>query len=409
MEDNNFRPRLRYLDVFPLPKKDGRLVFGLRDPQQISPHVLCIPREVAFILQFFDGTHTLEEACAEFKGKVNQEFPRDHLAQVIQMLDQSYFLMNENFQSHFTSLVESFQRAEVREAFHAGNGYSKDAVALQETLANFFAEPKGPGYPNGAVGKRDIQGLVVPHIDLRIGGQTYAWAYKELAETQRPDIAVILGTGHNGLKNLFSLTRKPFSTPLGNLRVDSEFVESLISLYPHDLFADEFAHRTEHTIEFQVLFLQQLFGNAIPIVPILCSFAHWMVSQGETADMIRQFAEALKLAIGRSGRRVCLIASADLAHVGPRYGDREGFEGERLERIKQADLEMLAYTEKVDGEGFLNYISEEKDKRRICGLSPIYILLKAIGAKKGQVLSHSHGEMDGSGSVCSYASVIFES
>ena len=99
--------------------------------------------------------------------------------------------------------------------------------------------------------------------------------------------------------------------------------------------------------------------------------------------MIQQFAEALKLAIGRGGRRVCLIASADLAHVGPRYGDREGFEGERLERIKQADLEMLAYTEKVDGEGFLNYISEEKDKRRICGLSPIYILLKTIGAKKG--------------------------
>ena len=60
--------------------------------------------------------------------------------------------------------------------------------------------------------------------------------------------------------------------------------------------------------------------------------------------MIRQFAEALKEAIGRDGRRVCLIASADLAHVGPRYGDREGFEGDRLKRIKQADLEMLAYT-----------------------------------------------------------------
>ncbi len=409
MADNNLRPRLRYLDVFPLPKKDGRPVFGLRDPQHISPHVLCIPLEVAFILQYFDGNHTLAEACAEFKGKVNQEFPQDHLAQVIQMLDQSYFLMNETFQSHFTNLMESFQQAEVREAFHAGNGYSKDAVALQETLANFFAEPKGPGYPNSVVGKRDIQGLVVPHIDLRIGGQTYAWAYKELAETKRPDIAVILGTGHNGLKNLFSLTRKPFRTPLGNLQVDSDFVESLISFYPHDLFADEFAHRTEHTIEFQVLFLQQLFGNAIPIVPILCSFAHWMVSQGETADLIQQFAEALKLAIGRDGRHVCLIASADLAHVGPRYGDSEGFEGDRLERIKQADLEMLAYTEKVDGEGFLNYIAEEKDKRRIWGLSPIYILLKAIGAIKGQVLSHSHGEMDGSGSVCSYASVIFES
>lgn len=409
MGDNDLRPRLRYLDVFPLPKKDGRPVFGLRDPQQISPHVLCIPLEVAFMLQFLDGTHTLEEACAGFKRKVNQEFPREHLAQVVQMLDQSYFLINETFQSHFTGLVESFQRAEVREAFHAGNGYSKDSVGLQESLATFFAEPKGPGYPNGVVGKRDIHGMIVPHIDLRIGGHTYAWAYKELAETQRPDIVVILGTGHNGLENLFSLTRKPFSTPLGQLQVDSEFVERLTSLYPHDLFTDEFAHRTEHTIEFQILFLQMLFGNNISLIPILCSFTHWMVKQGKTAEMIQQFAEALKLAIGQDRRRVCLIASADLAHVGPRYGDREGFEGERLERVKQADLEMLAHAEKVDGEGFLNYIAQEDDRRRICGLSPIYILLEAIGVQKGTVLAHNHGEMDSSGSVCSYASVIFES
>jgi len=409
MGDNNTRPHLRYLDVFPLPKKDGRPMFGLRDPQQISPHILSIPFEVAFLLQFLDGTRTLEEVCTEFKRKVNQEFPRDHLAQVVQMLDQSYFLVNETFQTHFTSLVESFQQAEVREAFHAGNGYSEDAVGLQETLSTFFAEPEGPGYPNGVVRERDIQGMIVPHIDLRIGGHTYAWAYKELAETQKPDIVVVLGTGHNGLKNLFSVTRKPFSTPLGQLQVDSEFVERLTSLYPHDLFVDEFAHRTEHTIEFQVLFLQMLFGNNISLVPILCSFAHWMVTQGETAGMIRQFAEALKLAIGQDGRRVCLLASADLAHVGPRYGDREGFNGERLERIKQADLEMLAYAEKVDGEGFLNYIAQEKDQRRICGLSPIYILLKAIGVGKGSIISHNHGEMDGSGSVCSYASVIFES
>ncbi len=409
MAENDLRPRLRYLDVFPLPKKDGRPLFGLRDPQQISPHVLCLPLEVAFMLQFFDGNHTLEEACAEFKQRVNQEFPRGHLAQVVQMLDQSFFLLNETYQSHFGSLVESFQRADVREAFHAGQGYPKDAVALKEALSKFFAEPKGPGSPNKAGSKRDIQGMIVPHIDLRLGGHTYAWAYKELAETQRPDIAVILGTGHNGLKNHFSLTRKPFGTPLGTLPVDSEFVETLTALYPHDLFVDEFAHRTEHTIEFQVLFLQMLFGSNVPIVPILCSFAHWMVTQGETAHRIQRFAEALKLAMGREGRRVCLIASADLAHVGPRYGDREGIEGEMLEKIKQADLEMLAYTEKVDGEGFLKYISREKDKRRICGLSPIYILLKAIGVQKGQILSHSHGEMDGSGSVCSYASVIFQS
>ncbi|MFQ5850558.1 MAG: AmmeMemoRadiSam system protein B [Candidatus Binatia bacterium] len=408
MGEDNLRPRLRPVEVFPLPDEKGKARFGLRDPQQISPHILFISAGLARVLQFLDGTRTLEEVRSECQRQLNWDFPLDHLRQVVQMLDQSHFLDNDDFQRYFTKLVELFRQAEVREAHHAGISYSKDAVGLYDFLADFFSQPKGPGFPNGADGKREIPGIVVPHIDLRTGGHTYAWAYKELAETQRPDVVIVLGTGHSGLKSLFSLTRKRFATPLGELHVDSEFVERLTSLYPYDLFSDEVAHRTEHTIEFQVLFLQLLFGSGISLVPILCSFAYSMVRQEKTAAIIRQFTEALRIAICQERRRVCLVASADLAHVGPRYGDSEEFVGESLERIKEADREMLVYVEKVDGDGFLDYIAREGDRRRICGLSPIYTTLKVLQARRGRVLSHSHGEMDRFGSICSYASVIFE-
>lgn len=381
---------------------------GLRDPMQISSLVLGVSPDVAYVLQFLDGIHSLEEIRREYRERFQREFPMESLQQVVQTLDQCYFLDNQSFRDYFKTLVDAFRHVEVREAFHAGVGYPSDAVSLSQFLSEHFRLPKGPGLPDNRAKETGLHGMIAPHIDLRIGGETYAWAYKRLAEGQRPDLVVILGTAHNGLRNLFSLARKRFSTPLGELALDSAFVDRLVSLYPYDLFSEEFSHRTEHTIEFQILYLQLVFGEGIPIVPILCSFAHPMVRQGESAEIIQTFADRLQKAIREDGRRICLIASADLAHVGPRYGDTEGFTGEALSHIQEADREMLAYAEKVDSEGFLNYISQEEDRRRICGLAPIYTLLKVLETEKGRLLAHDHGEMDTLGSVCSYASMVFE-
>lgn len=405
---SELRPQLRYVEFFPFKSKEGRRMFGLRDPRQISPHVLGLSMEAAGVLQFLDGTRTQDEIRAAYRDQWKRELPSEHLEYIIRTLDEACFLHNATYQRQFATLLKAFQSARVREAYHAGSGYANDREGLDEFLKGHFAPPRGPGYPDGKENARELRGMIVPHIDLRLGGHSYAWAYKELAEARKPEVVVVLGTGHSGLSSLFSLTRKDFITPLGRLPVDSAFVDRLVKNCPYDLFADEFAHRTEHTIEFQALFLQHLFGDTVSLVPVLCSFGHDMVSEEKKGTMIRQFIAALKTAVAEDPRRVCLVASADLAHVGPRYGDRDGFRGEDLDGVKRADLEMMAYAEKVDGDGFLDYINREADRRRICGLSPIYTLLKTIEAGKGTLLSHDHGDMDTSGSVCSFASVVFE-
>ena len=402
------RPQLRYVEFFPFKNKEGKQMFGVRDPRQISPHVLGLSLEAAGILQFLDGTRNPEEIRTAYREQWKRELPNEHLEYVIRTLDEACFLHNETYRRQFATLLKAFKSSQVREAYHAGNGYLKDKEGLNETLKRHFAPPRGPGFPNGTSNGREIRGMIVPHIDLRLGGHSYAWAYKELAEGHKPEVAVVLGTGHSGLSSHFSLTRKDFVTPLGRLPVDGEFVDRVAALCPFDLYADEFAHRTEHTIEFQALFLQHLFGNSVTLVPVLCSFSHPMVNEGKQATMIRQFIEALREAMARDRRRVCLVASADLAHVGPRYGDRDGFRGEELDRVKRADREMLSYAERVDGDGFIDYIAREDDRRRICGLSPIYTMLKSLEGGKGTLLSHDHGDMDSSGSVCSFASVVFE-
>ena len=409
MAEQTFRPRLRHVDLFPLPKEVGQSFFGLRDPLQLSPHVLSISLDVVYLLRFFDGSRSLDEVRLEYQRQLGRDFPNDQLDQVVQMLDKHYFLHGDAFERYFADLVKSFRQSEIRDAFHAGVAYTKDAVSLNEFLGGFFSAPEGPGYPSGARSGESIPAIIVPHIDLRLGGPSYAWGYRALGEAEKPDLVVVLGTGHHGLKNLFALTRKRFASPLGELQVDESFVNRLASLCPYDLFVDEFSHRTEHTIEFQLLFLQLLFGSGVKLVPILCSFSYPMVTSAPTGELIQQFTEALGETIRRDGRRICLVASADLAHVGPRYGDPEGFPGTKLQEIKEADLEMLRYVERVDAEGFVRYVAQEKDRRRICGLSPIYTMLKVLQGGSGTVVSHGHGEMDQLGSACSYASVVFRS
>ena len=111
MGEENFRPRLRYVEVFPLPDEQGKSLFGVRDPQQITSHILSISLGVAYVLQFIDGTRTLEEIRSEYQRRFNNDFPADLLSQVIRMLDESYFLDNDAFQLYLTEQVESFRQA----------------------------------------------------------------------------------------------------------------------------------------------------------------------------------------------------------------------------------------------------------------------------------------------------------
>jgi len=69
----------------------------------------------------------------------------------------------------------------------------------------------------------------------------------------------------------------------------------------------------------------------------------------------------------------------------------------------------LEHSEKLDAEGFYRSIEEEKDRRRICGLSPIYSLLSTVDAQRGKILDYDQALEPDTGSVVSFASVAFYS
>src|SRR5207253_4122981 len=150
--------------------------------------------------------------------------------------------------------------------------------------------------------------------------------YRDLAERCDADLFVIFGTCHAGMRNPFALTRKPYETPLSAVAVDVEFVERLTTRPGQDCFAAERAHRNEHSIEFQAVFLRYLFAGRreVTIVPVLTSFVHEAMVRGrrpEDERRVARFLDALGETVAASGRRGAFVAGADLAHAGPLFGD----------------------------------------------------------------------------------------
>ena len=294
--------------------------------------------------------------------------------------------------------------------YFAGKSYDNSPEALTEQINEFFIHPDGPGPLEKAKAGGGLRGIIAPHIDFIRGGPCFAWAYKELAEQTDADVFVIFGTAHTHTTGLFVTTQKDFATPFGRLRCEKGIVEEIEKHVSTDLRADEFVHRGEHSIEFQTVFLNYLFQDSkdISIVPILCGSFHKMIaartSPMEDAHM-NEFISALKQAVSNSGKKVCYIAGADLAHVGPRFGDSQPITDRILKVIESDDRKMLETLERVDAEAFFGNIGTDMDRRKICGLPPIYTMLKVMEASSGKLLKYQYWP-DPNG-IVTFASMAF--
>jgi hypothetical protein len=335
---------------------------------------------------------------------------RERIEGLVRSLDEQGFMDSPAFAARRATADRAFLDAPTRPASHAGGAYAADPDELRAAVDGFFVPPDGPGPIDGTAAGRPVRGLIAPHIDFHRGGPTYAWAYRELAERGDADVFVVFGTCHAGMADPFALTRKPYDTPLGPAAVDRDFVEALAARAGQDCFASELAHRNEHSIEFQAVFLRYLYAGRrdVTVVPVLTSFVHEALHLGrgpEDDARVPRFLDALAATAATCGRRVAFIAGADLAHVGPRFGDPEPVSDDELARIEREDRAMLAAVEAGDAGAFFESARRDGDRRRVCGLSPIYTLLRATGGAGGAL--RRYGQWPDPAGVVSFASVVF--
>jgi AmmeMemoRadiSam system protein B len=377
------RPKLRLIDAAP-GEHEGHMVLQLFDPTGITDQVAVVPHELVHLLALLDGTRTIDDIQTSLALRARLLLPTSQIGEIIERLDEALLLDSERFRSHLARVRETFDREPVRRSCAAGRSYPDETDELRQLLDGFLAQKAGPS--------GQVAGLIAPHIDFQRGGPGYAHAYKGLAACTDADVFVIFGTAHQGVGAPYILTRKGFETPLGVAETAEDIVKGLASRCSGDLYADELLHRSEHSIEFQVVMLQHVLGDRpFRIVPVLCGSTEPLVSDDATpmdVPAIREFLDAMRETVAELDGRACTVAGADLAHMGRQFGHDFDLTPELMADVEAADRAMLDRVLELDADGFYDNVRTDDNARNVCGVPPIYALLQTTPASDCSLLSY---------------------
>jgi len=309
----------------------------------------------------------------------------------------------------------AFLKSTVRKATHAGGAYHGDPGLLDRFIEEECIDrARAPRFEDG----RTISGLVAPHMDLWRASEGYGFAYGTLrgALSDEADTFILLGTCHEGMRSPFALCKKAFDTPFGALACDGALADELAEKALFDVYADQIRHREEHSIEFQAVFVRHLLGEerarGATMLPILCGLGR-ALSRREDPQRDReaeQFVAILSDLISKRGARVVVIAGADLAHIGPKFGDPGALNTNGRRLLETRDRASVASAMERDHSTFFAHTAEDLETRRVCGIGPIYTALRlmhALEAKRSALHHYTQHVTPNEGSIVSHASFSF--
>jgi MEMO1 family protein len=374
---SNPLPRLRHdLDIMPSPVPD-RPGLLIRDPHQYSDTTLIIPPSLVECLRAFDGATSKLELRATLVRLAGDVEVGDVLEQLISALRDAGFLEDPVFEKMRSIRHQRFAEALVREASHAGGGYPGETAALKTTLDGYLHAGDGVSSADGLIG------IAAPHVSPEGGASSYGAAYRALDPGLGDRTFVILGTSHYGEPDRFGLTRKPFRTPYGDAVTDVDLVDRLEHAAPKSIEMEDYCHSTEHSIEFQVVFLQHLFGPNVRILPVLCgSFARSIYEGGvpEESEPVQEFIAALRELAEQERDRLFWVLGVDMAHMGKRYGDSFDalVDTGVMAEVAGRDERRIGQISAGNSRGFWELVRENQDDLKWCGSSAFYTFMKAI-------------------------------
>ena len=229
------------------------------------------------------------------------------------------------------------QTSVVRPATQANRFYTGDARKLNEEVDSFLALHRNDAkYSN-------VAALIVPHAGYYFSGNVAASAYMAIDAKKQYKRIFLLGPSHHEWLDRASVNTEAdyYATPLGNVRVDHETAVALTTTDSVFSYRPE-AHDREHCLEVQLPFLQRMFKEVPPIVPIVISTNDY--------DKLKRMAEILKpyftderSAEGRSQGENLFVISSDFSHY-PSYEDACEVDAKTGKAIETGDVEEFIAT-----------------------------------------------------------------
>lgn len=403
-------PKLRLLEPQLVDYQGQRMIY-LHDSLGIARDGALIPQPLAPLLSLCDGTRDVSGLRSGLLMRTGNTLPEHVIEQILEQLDEALLLENGAYQYAAAEVVRQYREARHRPPSHAGPVYPGDSAGLSRAIADYCEETPVEERPDAPAGA--LVGMLCPHIDYTRGHKTYA----ELWQRAKPsldeiELVIILGTDHSGGVGMITPTRQSYFTPHGVLPTDTEVVDGLADvLGRRQAYAEEIHHINEHSIELASVWLHHfLGGRTCPVVPILCGSFHHFIMDGANPSEDVNISNAVQfLRAATEDRNTLVIAAGDLAHIGPAFGDSAPLDTIARAKLSAEDSASMEDIRNGDAAGFFERSRAESDSRRICGISPIYLMLEYLNGKDilGESMGYDQCPADAQGgSVVSIAGAL---
>jgi AmmeMemoRadiSam system protein B len=399
----------------------GRPALVFVDPARLAGRPVLLPFAFAPIVQLLDGTRDRAMLAADLAARDDGGWPDDVIDEVLDHLHRTFLLDNEVSSAALSLAVAAFRDLPARPPVHADAVYPAHAGRLADVLDGYLVavgghavgrEPAdmassvtndGVGPPIEAVDPVDASDIAwpfaffSPHIDYARGGLVYAGVWHHArAAVEAADIAVLIGTDHQGPAGTWTLTRQSYATPYGTLPTDTAAVDALAEAIGADrAFAGELRHREEHALELIAVWLHHMRGGRpIEVVPVLVGgFDHFEADpdEPERDTTVRAAIERLRATI--RGRRALVIASGDLSHVGPAFGQLPMTDDD-LVTLRSDDHALLERLCAGDRAGFFAPIQHSANRTNICGVAPFWLTMAVAEATGGTLIDYEQCPAD---------------
>jgi len=238
----------------------------------------------------------------------------------------------------------------------AGRFYPANPERLRADIESYLISDKKT---------RAIAGMV-PHAGYMYSGKVAGAIFSRL---EIPDRCIVLGPNHTGRGHPLAIMKEgAWRTPLGELSIDSDLAENLMREFPA-LSEDSGAHRSEHSIEVEIPFLQVCRPD-VKFVPIA-------IGTGQLA-LLEQLGQSLAEVLKKSKDPALIIASSDMNH----------YEDDATTRVK--DRKAIDKILALDAPGLYETVMNESIS--MCGFGPAVAMLTAarrLGAHKAELIQYA--------------------
>jgi len=427
------RPRLRPVRGF-MTQHQGQPLLGLTDAQQVSDKMVFAAPAVQAVLGKFDGEHDLDQIVSE----VGKGLSRDVLEPLVAQLDEAGLLAGPRFDAMYDALKKSYDSQD-----HLPAGVSAqvaDRLVVMARGEDATDEQKAEEGPEKLREQFDAwidqalksasdpsfdklpRVVFTPSVDYQMAWPNYAAVYGRMRVVDRPKRVVILGSHQAGFATGVCGCDKGYETPLGVSPLARDLFDALTSALGDEnaekLLRHRYDHERAHAIEAQVAWLQHVLGTDDETPQVMGVLVHDPLRNGgESYDGeglgLDPFIAALRRAVDELEGPTLIVAAADLAHVGPQFGDQQALVGDDegaqqfRQQVMQHDQQMVGLIGQGKHQELLSALQWQQNRMRWTGVGPIVAAMRAAEDGQTRLLNYfAAADPQGRALVSSFAASI---